>query len=345
MPRERCGRCRCVTGLVTRSQRRVMAFDGRMISSIGVLAAVVESRSFARAAEALGLSRSGVSRAVSRLEARVGVRLIDRTTRSVALTDEGRRLYAEVAPLLIGIEDAMTVATHSSVAVRGRLRVNVDAFFSHLMFAPHISEFLALYPELSLELVARDQLGDLVADGFDIAIRFGAPPESSLVARRLLETRMITVASPGYVELHGAPASPADLDEHACIQVRNSLTGQPIEHWLFQRGQEVVQVRTTGRLHVAEFGTMLSACVAGVGIARIKAIGVRALLERGELIELLPTWRGESFPLNALYPSRQHPPAKVRAFIDFVRLRLATAEPVRLNERRPKAKLVRAKKG
>jgi DNA-binding transcriptional LysR family regulator len=300
-----------------------MAFDGRVISNVGVLAAIVEGGSFARAAEALGLSRSGVSRAVSRLEARVGVRLLDRTTRAVALTDEGRRLYAEVAPLLTGIEDAVTVTSGSSVAVRGRLRVNVDAFFSRLMFTPHIAEFLALYPDLSLELVARDQLGDLVGEGFDIAVRFGNPPESSLVARKLLETRTVTVASPAYVEQHGRPATPSDLAGHACIQVRDSLTGHPIDEWQFRQGDEVVSVKTAGRLMVAEFGTMLGACLGGVGIARVKAIGVQHLIRQGALVELLPDWPGERYPLYALYPSRHLPAAKVRAFIDFVQSRVA----------------------
>ncbi|MGL4963507.1 MAG: LysR family transcriptional regulator [Inquilinus sp.] len=301
-----------------------MAFDGRVISNVGVLAAVAEGGSFARAAEALGLSRSGVSRAVARLEARVGVRLLDRTTRAVALTDEGRRLYAEVAPLLTGIEDAVTLTSGSAVAVRGRLRVNVDAFFSRLLFTPHIPEFLSLYPDLTLELVAKDQLGDLVGEGFDIAVRFGHPPDSSLVSRKLLETSTITVASPAYVAAHGRPLAPPDLARHACIQVRDSASGQPIDSWSFRRGGEVVEVRATGRLMVAEFGTMLGACLEGVGIARVKAIGVQRLIDRGELVELLPDWTGESFPLHALYPSRHLPPAKVRAFIDFVQSRLGS---------------------
>ena len=299
-----------------------MAFDGRVISNVGVLAAIAEGGSFARAADALGLSRSGVSRAVSRLEARVGVRLLDRTTRAVSLTDEGRRLYAEVAPLLTGIEDAVTVTSGTSVAVRGRLRVNVDAFFSRQLFAPHIREFLSLYPDLSLELVARDQLGDLVGEGFDIAVRFGTPPVSSLVARKLIETRTVTVAAPAYLKARGHPAIPSDLVDHACIQVRDSLTGQPIEEWRFRRAEEVIDVRTTGRLMVTEFGTMLGACLDGVGIARIKAIGVQHLIRQGALVEVLPDWLGESFPLYALYPSRHLPPAKVRAFIDFVQSHL-----------------------
>lgn len=302
-----------------------MAFDGRVISNVGVLAAVVEGGSFARAAEALGLSRSGVSRAVARLEARVGVRLLDRTTRAVSLTDEGRRLYSEIAPLLTGIEDAVTVTSGSAIAVRGRLRVNVDAFFSRLLFAHHIPAFLALYPDLTLELVAKDQLGDLVGEGFDIAVRFGHPPDSSLVSRKLLETRTITVAAPAYVAAHGRPTAPADLAGHACIQVRDSASGQPIDSWSFRRGGEVVEVRATGRLMVAEFGTMLGACLEGVGIARVKAIGVQRLIDRGELVELLPDWTGESFPLHALIPSRHLPPAKVRAFIDFVQSRLGSS--------------------
>ncbi len=300
-----------------------MAFDGRVISNVGVLAAIVEGGSMARAAEALGLTRSGVSRALSRLEDRVGVRLLDRTTRAIALTDEGRRLYSEVGPLLTGIADAVTETSGASVAVRGRLRVNVDAFFSHLLLAPHLPELLALHPDLSLELIARDQLGDLVGEGFDIAIRFGEPPASSLVARKLLDTRMVTVASPAYVKKHGKPKAPAELADHACIQVRNSLTGEPIEAWQFRRNGKTVQVKTGGRLMVAEFGTLLGACVGGVGIARVKAIGVQHLIRQGVLVELLDDWPGESFPLYALYPSRHLPAAKVRAFIDFVQSKVS----------------------
>ncbi|QEX17970.1 transcriptional regulator [Hypericibacter terrae] len=295
-----------------------MAFDGRLVANIGVLAAIVEGGSFARAADALGLSPSGVSRAVARLEASVGVRLLDRTTRSVALTDEGRRLYGEIVPLLSGIENAFTQTAGSSTVVRGRLRVNVDAFFSSMLLAAHTHRFLARYPEIALELAARDQLGDLVGEGFDIAVRFGQPPSSSLVARKLLETHTVTVASPAYVKKRGRPASPADLAHHDCIQVRNSLTGEPMVEWEYRQGRRTETIKTAGRLMVTEVGTLLGACLAGVGIARIKAIGIRDLLEKGRLVELLPDWSGQVFPLYALYPSGHLPAAKVRAFIDFV---------------------------
>src|SRR5260370_6768318 len=204
-----------------------MALEGKLLSNLGVLTAVVEGGNFARAAEALGLTPSGVSRAIGRLEARVGVRLLDRTTRSLNLTDEGRLLYANINPLVLGIEDAVTRATGSSGSVRGRLRVNTDAFTSRLLLSPHIGRFLDLYPELSLELIARDQLGDLVAEGFDIAVRFGEPPSSSLVARKLLDTRLVTGATPDYLDRHGRPAKPADLSIQMCIHGRNPVTGRP----------------------------------------------------------------------------------------------------------------------
>lgn len=295
-----------------------MTFDGRMISNVGVLAAIIEGGSFARAADALGLSPSGVSRAISRLEGRIGVRLLDRNTRSVTLTDEGRRLYADIGPLLSGIENALRVTSGSAETVRGRMRVNVDAFFARIMFSAHVGRFLELYPEVSLELVTRDQLGDLLGEGFDIAIRFGAPPDSSMVARKLFETRTIMVASPAYLERHGTPEVPADLARHICIQVRNSQTGQIMEDWLFPKDGEMLSVATHGRLVVNDVGTLLGACLTGVGIARIKAIGVQDLLDSGALVELLPDWPTETYPLYAIYPSRHLPAAKVRAFIDFV---------------------------
>ena len=179
-----------------------MALDGRVLANIGVLTAVVESGSFARAAEALGITASGVSRAVGRLEAGVGVRLLDRTTRAVALTDEGRRLYEQINPLVAGIGEAIATAGGASAAVKGRLRVNVDAFFARLILAPHLARFLERHPDLTLDLATREQLGDLVSDGFDIAVRFGEPPSSSLVSRKLLDTRSVTVAAPSYLRKH-----------------------------------------------------------------------------------------------------------------------------------------------
>lgn len=303
-----------------------MSFDGRMLANISVLAAIVHSGSFARAAEALGMSPSGVSRAVTRLESSIGIRLFDRTTRSVTLTDEGRQLYAQISPLLAGIGDAVTLATGASTAVQGRLRVNVDAFFAGRMLAPHIDKFLQRHPGLELELTVRDQLGDLVAEGFDIAVRFGQPPSSSLVARRLLDTRTVTVASPDYLKRRGRPNTPGDLAGHSCIQMKSAMTGLPLD-WEYGSGGEKITLRTSGRLLVNESSTLIAACVGGAGVARVKASGVKDLLADNRLVEILQDWQGESFNLYALYPSRHLPPAKVSAFIDFVTEVLDLSEP------------------
>jgi len=294
-----------------------MTADTRILGGVSTLVAVVESGSFVRAAEALGVTQSAVSRAVSRLETRLGIRLLHRTTRSVKLTAEGQRFYEEIVPMLSGIRDAVTSATGAAAVVSGRLRVNIDPFVSRLLLAPQIGSFLNRYPELSLELITRDSLGDLIGEGFDVAVRFGDPPTSSLVVRKVLETRILTVAAPRYIERHGRPTKPSELSRHHCIQFRNPGTGQPFE-WEFHQGRKIVPVKTSGRLLLTDVGTMLGACIAGVGIAQVMALGIQDLLDGGQLVELFPDWPNEKFPLFALYPSRTLPPAKLRAFLDFV---------------------------
>ncbi|MFJ3468636.1 LysR family transcriptional regulator [Pseudomonas sp. NPDC090201] len=296
-----------------------MSFDARLASGMGVLSAVVDTGSFVKAAEVLDMTQSGVSRAVARLESRLGIRLFDRTTRSVKLTDEGRRLYEEVAPLLAGLEEAATQASGSATAVRGRLRVNVDPYFSRLILAPALGDFMATYPELELDLVTRDELGDLVADGVDLAVRFGEQPSSSLIGRQLLKTRVLTVASPAYLEKHGRPQHPSDLQDprHVCIDFRDPQTGRPFA-WEFQREGERLVLNTRRRLMVNDVGTMHRICEQGQAVAQVLALGVEPAIREGRLVELFPDWPDEYFPLYALYPSRHLPPAKVRAFLEFV---------------------------
>jgi DNA-binding transcriptional LysR family regulator len=293
-----------------------MPYDGRLLSGVTVLMAVVEAGSMARAADALGLTSSGVGRAVARLEARVGVRLLERTTRSMTLTDEGRRFYEEVGPHLDGIEQAAMTAAGAAGAVRGRLRVNVDPFFSRIVLATRVASFLDRHPDIRIELIMRDHVGDLVADGFDLALRFGEPPGGSLIARKLIETRILTVASPDFVARHGRPRHPTEAARLPCIDFYDAANACPFE-WEFRRGREVLPVRPAARLMVSDVGAMLSACEAGIGIAQIMQLGSRDLLAEGRLVELFPDWPGELFPLYALYPSRQLRAAKVRAFIDF----------------------------
>ena len=294
-----------------------MSIDGKLFSGVSVLFAVVEAGTIARAAEALGLSPSGVSRALSRLEQRVGARLLARTTRTLSLTDEGRRFYAQVGPHMAGIEEAAIEAAGSASKVRGRLRVNIDPYFSRIVLARHLAKFLARYPELLVELIMRDSVGDLVADGFDLALRFGEPPVGSFVARKLTETRVITVASPAYIKAHGKPTHPREIEARDCIDFYDAANARPYD-WEVRRRNEVLALRVKGRLLVSDSGTLLGACEAGAGIAQILEMGCAHLLRSGRLIELFPGWSDERFPLHAIYPSRLHLAAKVRAFIDFI---------------------------
>ncbi|KAJ8139157.1 hypothetical protein OY671_007632, partial [Metschnikowia pulcherrima] len=247
-----------------------MAFDGRVSAGVSVLAAVVENGSFVKAADVLGLSASGVSRAISRLEGRIGVRLLDRTTRALHLTDEGTRFYEHVVPHLDGIEEAAILASGSSKTVWGRLRVNVDPYFSRLVSAPRLTEFIQRYPDIRMELSTSDVMGDLVSEGVDVAVRFGPQATSSQVTRSLLETRILTVAAPYYSEAHGRPSVPSESTQHACIQYRDPSTGRPFD-WELHRGNKVVPVETSGPVLVTDVGTMLGACLAGAGIAQVMA--------------------------------------------------------------------------
>ncbi|HEY8084256.1 MAG TPA: LysR family transcriptional regulator [Methylophilaceae bacterium] len=296
-----------------------MSFDERIVNGLRVLVAIVDSGSFIRAGDILDMSQSGVSRSVARLETRLGIRLFDRTTRSITLTDEGRRFYEQILPLLAGLEEAATSAAEGARTVRGRLRVNIDPLFSRLILGPRLGAFLQQYPQLQLELVTRDQLGDMVADGFDLAIRFGVQRPSSLVARKLLETRIITVAAPAYLKKHGKPASPHDLEsgKHICIKFREPESGRPYP-WEFHQGKKRIELMAPGQLTVNDVGTLLSVCTAGFGIGQILGMAAEQLLADGRLIDIFPDWADELYPLYALYPSRHLPSAKTVAFLELV---------------------------
>ena len=295
-------------------------FDERIVNGISVLSAIVDSGSFAAASEILDMSQSGVSRSIARLETRLGIRLLERTTRSVRLTDEGRRFHEQVMPLLAGLEEAAASAAQGTTAIRGKLRVNVDPYFSSLVLGPRLGVFLDAHPQLQLEVIARDQAGDLVADGFDVAVRFGHPRPSTLVARKLLESRMLTVAAPAYLERYGRPHDPRELasgGQHVCIQFRDPATGHAFP-WEFHRKRRKVVLETSGPLTVSDAGTLYSACLAGQGLAQVMDLGAHDMLADGRLVDIFPDWPDERFPLYALHPSRRHLPAKTRAFLDFV---------------------------
>src|ERR1700728_3781080 len=236
-----------------------MAFDGRLLSGVSVLAAVVEGGSFAKAAELIGITDSGVSRSISRLETRLGVRLLDRTTRAVTLTDEGRRFYDEVKPHLVAIEDAAAVASGAASAVRGRLKVDIDPFFLPLVLAGRLGSFCERYPGLAIEFVTSEHVGDLVSQGVDLAIRFGQPRLSTLVSRKLIDAPILTLASPRYLKRSGTPKRPSDLTRHRCLQFLDPYTGRPFG-WEFIREEETIEVPTGGPLTFADPKSMLEEC-------------------------------------------------------------------------------------
>jgi DNA-binding transcriptional LysR family regulator len=293
--------------------------DGRLVGGLVVLAAVADARSFGKAAERLGMTQSGVSKAIAKLESRLGARLIHRTSRAVDLTDEGRALYERVAEHLAGIGEAAAETAKSRDTARGRLRINIDPLFSRVVLSPKLSDFLLQNPHMELRIETRDRLADLVSDGFDLAVRFGEPTPSALIARRILEARILTVASPTYIDRHGKPGRPEDLAStvHECIRAIDPSTGRLFE-WEFRRGKESVAVAVNGRLTVTDSATKLGACLAGFGVAQVIDLGLEHHFQSGALINLFPDGSDERFPLYVYYTSRNHAPATVRKFIDFI---------------------------
>jgi len=293
-----------------------MSFDARLLTGAGVLAAVAEAGNFARAAEILGLTPSGVSRAVARLEARVGVRLFDRSPRSVTLTEEGRRFHAQVMPLLAGLEEAAADAAGAAATVNGRLRVSVDPWFARLVLSSYLPRFMAKYPLLTVDLTTSNYREEMMT-GVDVAVRFGSPDIASLITRKLFETRVLTCAAPRYLQQHGEPRTPHDLAHHECLLFRDPQSGRPFS-WEFHRGNEVMEVNIAGRLVMDDPSAAVAACVAGQGVFQSLEMGLGPWLASGELVQILPDWAEEQYPLYAYHPSRHLPPAKVRAFLDFV---------------------------
>ncbi|MBU4682451.1 LysR family transcriptional regulator [Cedecea davisae] len=295
------------------------ALSSQLLEGVDVMAAVVDTLSFGAAAEVLDMSQSGVSRAIARLEARLGIRVFERTTRSVRLTDEGREFYLQVMPLLAELAEVTGGAAGDAQKIRGRLRVNVDPLFASQILGPRLGAFMDAHPELEIELRSRDELGDLISEGFDLALRFGHPQSSSLIARKLFETRVIAMASPDYLRRFGTPEEPQELETnaHRCILFREPTTGKPFR-WEFHRGREKLMIQPQGRLTVNDAETVLSTCLAGLGVAQIFELGSEEYIASGRLKPLFPLWSDNRFPLHAYYPSRHHVPAKTRALLDFV---------------------------
>jgi DNA-binding transcriptional LysR family regulator len=303
----------------------MMISDPRFLSGLPVLAAVIESKNFVHAGEALGMTQSGVSRAIQRLEERLGIRIFERTSKMVRLTEDGTAFCKEALPLLSQLEHLAEGVQNVSGIVRGQLRVNVDPTFSRLFLAPRLGGFLETHPALHMELVIRDRLGDMVGEGFDAAIRFGEPEPSGLIVRRLLQVRVLTCAAPSYLKRRGKPATPRELQtkNHECLLFRDPATGRPFP-WEFHHGKQRTTVQVKGQLVLNDPLTQLDACIAGCGVAQVFDLDINHLLKSGKLINLFPDWSDELFPLHLYHTSRRNVPLKLRTFIDFIVASLKT---------------------
>jgi DNA-binding transcriptional LysR family regulator len=302
--------------------------DPRFLGGLPVLAAVIESKSFVRAGESLGMTQSGVSRAIQRLEERLGIRIFERTSKMMRLTEDGNAFCKEALPLLSQLEEVAEGVQNVSGVVRGQLRVNLDPTFARLFLAPRIGGLLEAHPELRMELVIRDRLGDMVAEGFDAAIRFGDPEPSGLIVRRLLQVRVLTCAAPSYIKRRGKPATPQELraKNHQCLLFRDSATGRPFP-WEFHHGKQRITVQIKGQLVLNDALTQLDACTAGCGVAQVFDLDIDHLLKNGRLINLFPDWSDEMFPVYLYHTSRRNVPLKLRTFIDFIVASLTTSRP------------------
>jgi len=279
------------------------------------LVAVVDAGSFVKAADSLSLSKAAVSRYVADLEARLGVRLLQRTTRRLSLTEAGQGFYARSKELLAGVDEAEAELTSRSGAASGLLRINAPVTFGILHLAPLWGLFRSQYPDVALDLTLADRVVDLVEDGYDMAIRIATLPSSTLVSKRLASTRMLLCASPAYLAAKGTPLHPRDLALHAVIAYTYWAAK---DEWHFDGPEGTVSVTTRPCIHANNGDTCRAAALAHQGIILQPSFLVGEDLAAGRLVELLPAYRSLEMGIYAVYPSRKHVPPKVRVLVDFL---------------------------
>jgi DNA-binding transcriptional LysR family regulator len=276
---------------------------------------VVDTGSFVRAADALNLSKTAVSRLVGELESRLHTRLLHRTTRRLALTQEGEVFHERCKQLLDGLEEAEAELTAHSGDAIGQLRVNVPVTFGLMHLAPLWPAFMALHPKVVLDITLADRLVDLIDEGYDLVVRIARLEVSSLVSRQLTSTRLILCASPEYLRRHGAPENPSDIAHHAVISYTLMAMG---EQWEFEGPQGPVRVTVVPRMRTNSGDTCCAAAVQHKGIVLQPSFLVGAHLTSGTLVEVLPQYRSIELGVYAVYPTRKHLTPKVRALIDFL---------------------------
>jgi DNA-binding transcriptional LysR family regulator len=290
---------------------------------LAVFAKVAEARSFAAAAAELKLSKATVSKAVTRLEKRLGTRLFNRTSRRLALTDAGRQLAARAAQLLAEGEAVESEVLAQSVSPRGLVRLAAPMSFGVLYVAPLLPEFLKMYPEVSIDLHLSDAMVDLIGEGFDAALRIAALPDSSLVARRFCSVKPYLVAAPSYLAKHGMPKHPLQLAEHSCLRYAYQQTAGT---WRFtNKSGEVASVRPAGQLGVNNGDAMMPALLAGLGLGVLPDFILRDALADGSLKIVLPQWSLPAAALHWVTPPGGPRPKRVEVLAAFLAQRLSKA--------------------
>ncbi len=283
-----------------------------------VFVRVAELASFSAAAEQLGLPRATVSAAVRQLEAELGVRLLHRTTRRVQVTQDGQIVLERALDLLADLEDLRGLFRAEPAQLRGRLRVDMPQAVARDMVLPALPAFMARHPGLEIELSSVDRRVDLVAEGFDCVLRVGTLTESSLVARPLGAYRMVNCASPAYLAAHGAPLSLDDLAAHRLVHYVPRLGARPTGFEYEDADGTARTVAMPGALTVNTTIAYEGAALAGVGLIQVPEVGVRAHLDAGRLVEVLPAWRAPAMPISLVYAHRRQLPQRAQAFMQWL---------------------------
>lgn len=287
-----------------------------------VFTGVVDAGSFVAAAEGLGMSKAAVSRYVSDLEQRLGVRLLHRTTRKLSLTQEGELFLARCREILASIDASEAELSTRTDSASGLLKISVPVSFGIRHLAPLWSEFLAAHPRMSLDVQLADRVIDLVDEGFDLAVRIARLPDSSLVSRKLASTRLVLCASPAYLARRGAPQHPSELPQHEILGYSLLSMG---DQWQFQGPEGPVTVKVRPRIWTNNGDTCVAAALSGTGIQLQPTFLVARELAAGELVEVLPQYRSVELGIYAVYPTRKFVLPKVRALVEYLSDKLAKA--------------------
>jgi LysR family transcriptional regulator, regulator for bpeEF and oprC len=288
------------------------------IQSIRVFARVVEAGTFTKAAESLNLPKGTVTKLVQHLEARLKVKLLNRTTRRVTVTPDGAAYYERTVRVLNDLDDIEASMTNAQASPSGRLRVDVGSSVAREIIIPALADFFRRFPDIQLDLGVSDRSVDLLADNVDCVLRGGELLDQSLVARRVANVSLIAVASPAYLRAHGTPTHPEQLErEHTMVNHFSTRNGRPYPNE-FEKDGQTLEISGRYRLSLNENNAVTAAVLAGLGVAQMASFTAMPLIERGELVRVLGDWTCMTIPLYVVYPPNRHLSAKVRAFVEWV---------------------------